>query len=77
MENCQMDERCNLGFEYSSVHASLQGRVASIKNPLSGEICADEIGEIIIDEHAKAPHNCLIHARSTADDQVISRALSL
>lgn len=64
MENCHMDANCNLCFEYSSLQASILGNIHSVKNPLSGEIVADEIGEIIVDEHAGKPGNCLIHART-------------
>lgn len=77
MENCQMDASCDLGFEYTSVHASLQGHVVSIKNPLSGEICADTLGEVIIDEHVRAPNSCRIHARNPANDQVECCAVAL
>lgn len=37
----------DLSFEYSEVEASIKGRIDSIKNPKSGTIIADEIGEII------------------------------
>ena len=44
--NCKM-EKCDLSFEYSDVEASIIGKVDSIKNPLSGTITVDEVGEII------------------------------
>ena len=37
----------DLSFEYSEVDASVKGRIDSVKNPKSGTIIADEIGEII------------------------------
>lgn len=43
-------------FEYSSVHAKIKGRVESIKNPLSGKIEADEVGEIIREGSVKRCH---------------------
>ena len=44
--NCKMIN-CDLSFEYSDVNATIKGRVDSIKNPLSGTIIVDEVGEII------------------------------
>ncbi len=44
--NCQMID-ANFAFEYSSVNADINGYVESIKNPLSGEIIIDEVGEIL------------------------------
>ena len=40
-------EQCDLSFEYSDVNASIIGGVDSIKNPRSGEIICDSVGEII------------------------------
>ena len=37
----------DLSFEYSDVHADIQGHVLSIKNPRSGVITVDSVGEII------------------------------
>ncbi len=37
----------DLSFEYSEVEADVRGRIDSVKNPKSGRIVADEIGEII------------------------------
>ncbi len=44
--NCTL-ENCDLAFERSSVEASIQGKIDSVKNVASGRIEADEIGEII------------------------------
>lgn len=44
--NCTM-ENCDLAFEYSEVNADIRGNVLSVKNPKSGTITADGIGEII------------------------------
>ncbi|MCR5042359.1 MAG: DUF3737 family protein [Clostridia bacterium] len=41
---------CDLSFEYSDVEATINGRVESVKNPRSGSITADEIGEIILED---------------------------
>ncbi len=61
MEDCTMGEDCNLAFEYSSIHATINGPVHSIKNPTSGSILVrGKVGEIIIDQNQKAPANCKI-----------------
>ena len=44
--NCTMEE-CDLSFEYSDVEADIKGHVDSIKNPKSGTITVDSVGEII------------------------------
>lgn len=38
---------CDLAFEYSDVEADVKGRIDSVKNPRSGTITCDEVGEII------------------------------
>lgn len=47
LENCIMAET-DLSFEYSDVNATITGHVDSIKNPRSGEIVVDSVGEIIL-----------------------------
>ena len=44
--NCKMDG-CDLAFEYSDVQADIIGGIVSVKNPKSGVIQADSVGEII------------------------------
>jgi hypothetical protein len=44
--DCEMQE-CDLSFEYSDVQASINGHIDSVKNPRSGSITADSIGEVI------------------------------
>ena len=44
--NCTM-EGTNLAFEYSDVEAEIRGHVDSVKNPRSGWILLDSVGEII------------------------------
>ena len=63
LENCTFDKECDRAFEYSTVQADIQGFIKSIKNPASGRITADEIGEIIIDENIKGPADCIILTR--------------
>lgn len=49
LEDCTM-EQTDLAFENSEVHAVVSGRIDSVKNPLCGEIRADSIGEVILEE---------------------------
>ena len=60
LENCTMASDCDLAFEYSSVDANLVGPVTSIKNPTTGVIRCDSVGEVILDDHIHAPANCRI-----------------
>lgn len=62
LEDCTM-ENADLAFEYSDVHASIRGRIVSVKNPLSGVIEADEISEVILKDSAY-PSTCRIAIRS-------------
>ncbi len=41
---------CDLAFEYSEVDADINGDILSVKNPASGRISADSIGEIILSD---------------------------
>ena len=63
LENCTFDEDADLAFEYSTVEASVRGHIVSVKNPTSGHITTDSIGEIILDENRKAPGDCVITTR--------------
>lgn len=47
--NCTM-ENTDLSFEYSDVEAEIIGHIDSVKNPHSGNIVADSIGEIILED---------------------------
>ena len=47
--NCTMEDT-DLSFEYSEVEADVKGHIISVKNPKSGTITADSIGEIIWDD---------------------------
>ena len=44
--NCTMEDT-DLSFEYSDVEADVKGHIISVKNPKSGRIIADSVGEII------------------------------
>lgn len=60
MENCTMGADCDLAFEESILHADIRSAITSVKNPTSGVIKADSIGEIILDKNIKAPADCKI-----------------
>ena len=47
--NCAM-ENTDLSFEYSEVDADIIGHIDSVKNPKSGTIVADSVGEIISED---------------------------
>lgn len=59
MENCIM-ENTDLCFEYSTVKATINSNIISIKNPAGGLITAHDINSIIIDENCINPGACHI-----------------
>lgn len=60
LENCTFGPLCDLAFEYSTVRADIKSNIVSVKNPTSGIIEAQSIGEILLDENIKQPANCII-----------------
>lgn len=60
LEDCTFDSDADLAFEYSSVEATIKGTVTSIKNPRTGHIRAESVGEIILDSNIKGPGDCVI-----------------
>jgi len=60
MENCTMTPDADLCFEYTTLRAEINSPVTSIKNPNTGQIYAESIGEIIIDGNCKNPGACEI-----------------
>lgn len=44
--DCEM-EKTDLSFEYSDVEATVRGHIMSVKNPKSGKIEAESVGELI------------------------------
>lgn len=63
LEDCTFGEDADLAFEESTLNATVNGKITSVKNPTSGRIVADGYGEIIIDEHVKQPADCEIITR--------------
>ena len=62
LEDCTMED-ADFAFEYSDVNAEINGGVLSVKNPKSGKIVADSIGEIILQD-SKYPSTCTMVIRS-------------
>lgn len=60
--HCTM-EQTDLAFEYSDVEADISGEILSVKNPRSGHISADRIGEIIL-ENSIMETVCTIEQRT-------------
>lgn len=63
MEECTMADDADLAFEDSTLTAEVLSPIKSVKNPRSGSIKAESIGELIIDENILAPANCKIETR--------------
>lgn len=63
LENCTFAPDCDLAFEDSELRADIRGSITSVKNPRTGSIIADSIGEIILDEHVLDPADCKISVR--------------
>jgi hypothetical protein len=57
----------NLAFEYSTVNATVNGSIESVKNPYSGKIVAKNIGEVIFDNPEMKSENTKI---ITKDEKV-------
>ncbi len=66
MKNCKM-VNTTLAFEYSTVQADIIGGIDSVLNPSSGRICADTIGELIIDKDRVSPEKTVIICRGDQD----------
>lgn len=60
LEDCTFDESCNLAFEDTSLKATINSEVTSIKNPREGFVTARGFGEIIFDENLRKPGNCKV-----------------
>lgn len=47
--NCTMEDT-DLAFEYSDVEAEVRGHIVSVKNPKSGTINVDSVGEVLFED---------------------------
>ena len=59
LENCKL-LNTNLAFEYSTVEATVDSNIESIKNPYSGKIQAKSIGEVIFNNPEMKEENTKI-----------------
>lgn len=66
MKNCRL-LNTNLAFEYSTVDAEIGSHIDSVKNPVSGRICANSIGEIIFDNPEMKQENTEIIVKGCPD----------
>lgn len=71
LEDCTFAPDADLAFEYSSVQATIRSAVTSIKNPRSGHISCCGCGELLRDEHAKAPNDCVIQSSRTYAQRIV------
>lgn len=60
LEDCTFGDDANLALEYSTVEATIHGHVVSIKNPTSGHIRVEQLGELIIDANQKQPADAVV-----------------
>ena len=61
--DCETED-ADLAFEYSDVNAVIKGEILSVKNPRSGKIVADRIGEIIVTDDSVYECTCDISQTS-------------
>lgn len=73
LEDCEMID-CDLAFEYSDVHATITGSITSVKNPCSGHISADSIGEVILDDNQPVDFSCVIEVRKELNKEEIQNS---
>lgn len=66
LEDCTFDPDADLAFEDSDLMATIKSPVTSIKNPRTGSITVESVGEIIIDRNVQQPANCLIEVTDKA-----------
>ncbi len=59
MKNCKLINT-TLAFEYSTVKAQIDSRIDSVLNPAGGTICAQSIGELILEKDRIDPEKTVI-----------------
>lgn len=70
LEDCTFGPDANLMFEYSTVQATIQGNVTSIKNPTSGQIHVEgHVGEVIFDQNQRQPADAVIEMSEWENDE--------
>lgn len=63
--DCTMEDT-DLSFEYSDVNAVVKGSILSVKNPKSGRIACERIGELIYTGDSKYVCSCEIEEKGAA-----------
>lgn len=67
---CKLED-ADFAFEYSEVEADIKGDIISVKNPLSGKITADSIGEIILTDDSVYKPECKIEKRQQRGETIL------
>ena len=62
LEDCSMEDT-DLSFENSEVEADVIGNIISVKNPISGHVTADSIGEVILEGKHGSASTCTVKVR--------------
>jgi len=70
LEDCTM-EGTDLSFERSEVDAVVHGKIEGVKNPQSGRIAANEIGELILEKKYCIPEHTDIQCSRIAKKEII------
>ena len=68
--NCTM-EGTDLSFEYSDVEADIKGHILSVKNPKSGIINADSVGEIILEDAVMECKGKVVTNKNIPDEKFV------
>lgn len=70
LKNCRL-LNTDLAFEYATVNATVLGSIDSVKNPCSGRIEADRIGEIIFDDPDIKRESTAIRTAAQSEKQAV------
>lgn len=70
LENCILNQT-TLAFEkYSNINATIDSKITSVKNPISGVIKAKEIDTLIIDPNKVDPEDTEIISEEIIDNKL-------
>ena len=72
--NCTMEDT-DLAFEYSDVKADVKGHILSVKNPKSGTITADSIGDIIMEDAVMKCSGKVLLRKNRGDIKCLKKCL--
>ncbi|MBS7008692.1 DUF3737 family protein [Anaerostipes sp.] len=74
MKNCRL-LNTTLAFEYSTVDAEIHGKIDSVLNPSAGAICADDIGELIMEKDKVDIDKTVITCRADQNTEKMKSAV--